>query len=189
LKKDDDQIVDVEWSKQEGAADRAKHQKQINKNTLIIEALLPMDLGTYVCIASKANGERAQNEITFMNHADHGAYFNYKVKGPSETVVFEKETFDEKQQPQPEDETSGQSQNNNDNNENSDSVPIVKIISNDRVYKTEGESLELLCQVTGSPRPTIKWTDGTGNDLAEKHQVTNDASVSNIIIMKITYYQ
>ena len=79
-------LASVEWSKQEGGADRHKQERHGDRSTLILEALSSMDLGTYVCIARQQDGQVAQNEIVFENQADHGAYFHYKIRGPSETV-------------------------------------------------------------------------------------------------------
>ena len=172
---DTDEIVDVEWSKQEGYADRAKHNKAPNMNTLTIDALLPMDLGTYVCIASKNNGEKAQNEITFENHADHGAFFKYKIKGPSETVIFEKETNEE--------EATAPSTVN--------TAPTVKLLGENQLNKREGESCEFVCQVGGSPKPTLSWYNGNSEPIVENERLLindNVLIINNLKSKDAGYY-
>lgn len=156
---DDARIVSIEWSKQEGGADRHKQDRYRDRNTLILEALSSMDLGTYVCIARKENGEIAQNEILFENHADHGAFFHYKIKGPSETVVYEEESNQidltpTKQTTRP---IVGQS-----------TAPTVRILEEDRLSLIVGETLELNCETTGFPAPHSKWTNSAGDLLSEQ---------------------
>ncbi len=74
-------LVSVEWSKQAGeGADRHKQERRQGSSTLVFESLTSMDLGTYVCIAQKENGEVAQNEILFSNHGDLGPHFHYVIK-------------------------------------------------------------------------------------------------------------
>lgn len=157
---DDARIVSIEWSKQEGGADRHKQERHRDKNTLVLEALSSMDLGTYVCIARKENGEIAQNEILFENHADHGAFFHYKIKGPSETVVYEEESNNlvdlttRKQTTRP---IVGQN-----------TAPTVRILEEDRLSLKTGQTLELNCETTGFPVPHLKWTNSAGEVLSEQ---------------------
>lgn len=158
----DSPIVSIEWSKQEGGADRHKQHKQGDKNTLILEALSSMDLGTYVCIAQKQNGEVAQNEILFENHADHGAFFHYKIKGPSETVVYEEEKINM-------DETTKKMTTNKP--AVSFEKPTAKILEEDRIIRKVGETLQLTCEVTGIPVPHLKWTNGKGDVLSEQRVI------------------
>lgn len=62
------QTSDVEsivWSKEEGVSRATNDRVSDTENTMTIGALLPMDLGNYVCIARRNNGEKAQNSIEF----------------------------------------------------------------------------------------------------------------------------
>ena len=84
-----DDIEDISWTKSEGVS-RAKTQRYGNTNTLVIPALVPMDLGTYVCIAVRRNGDRAQNNIVFSRVADEGSQFTYYIKGLTEEMITER---------------------------------------------------------------------------------------------------
>ncbi len=129
-------IEDITWSKLEGGVNRASYQKSNNKNVMTLEALVPMDLGSYVCIATRNDGERAQNTIVFSRRSDYGNHFEYKIDGPSE--------------PSEEDENDNNNNNNNDNERSEEIVtqgptindqetaPESKILEGDRLVKNEG---------------------------------------------------
>lgn len=58
-------IDSIVWSKEEGVSRASYERVSDTENTMVIAALLPMDLGNYVCIARRNNGEKAQNSIEF----------------------------------------------------------------------------------------------------------------------------
>lgn len=171
----DSRLKSIEWSKVEGiGADRHKQDRRANKNTLILEALSTMDLGVYVCIATKENGEVAQNEILFENHGTQGGYFHYKIKGPSETVVYEEEKITEETTPKQQIVPSG-----------SNSPPKVKEFTQNSFTVTVGESFHRECEATGFPEPTINWTDGKGKSISSQN---NDLSLSSLSLDDKGYY-
>jgi hypothetical protein len=116
-----------------------KCSENLNKNVMTLEALVPMDLGSYVCIATKSDGERAQNTIVFSRRSDYGNHFEFKIDGPSEPSEEEDD-----------------SNNNNDNSNNNESLeeivnpqdpkvndqekaPENKILEGDRLSQNEGK--------------------------------------------------
>lgn len=76
----DSPVASIIWSKQGGASDYKQDEYAKIKNTLVFDTLKSINLGTYVCIATKQNGEVAQNEIRFENHGDRGGFFHYIIK-------------------------------------------------------------------------------------------------------------
>jgi hypothetical protein len=79
-------VEDVTWSKEAGVNRATFERTEFNSNTMTIPALLAMDLGTYVCIATTRNGLKAQNSIVFTRSTNQNNQFTYSVKGPSEPV-------------------------------------------------------------------------------------------------------
>lgn len=59
------EIDSISWSKEEGVSRATYDRVSDTENTMVIPALLSMDLGNYVCIARRSNGEKAQNSIEF----------------------------------------------------------------------------------------------------------------------------
>lgn len=61
-------IDSIVWSKEEGVSRATYERVSDSENTMVIAALLSMDLGNYVCIARRSNGEKAQNSIEFNRY-------------------------------------------------------------------------------------------------------------------------
>jgi hypothetical protein len=78
-------IVDVAWSKVEGVIRSVvQFDKQQNSNTMTIPALMPMDLGNYICISTTSEGTKGQNVISFERSAEQPNQFKYIINGPKE---------------------------------------------------------------------------------------------------------
>ncbi len=78
-------IIDVSWSKVEGVIRSVvQFDKQQNSNTMTIPALMPMDLGNYICIATTSSGSKGQNVISFDRSAELLNQFKYIIHGPKE---------------------------------------------------------------------------------------------------------
>lgn len=133
-----DDVEEVTWSKSEGV-DRANYNRNGNTNTLEIPALVPMDLGTYVCIAIRRNGEKAQNSIVFSRIADQGSQFTYEVRGPTEPVSIQPTVTEG-----PETTVTELVQLSN------DEQPTALIVGSKQLSVSEGGSITIECQVTGT---------------------------------------
>ena len=122
-------VEDITWSKESGVNRAIFEKKEFNSNTMIIPALLAMDLGNYVCISTTRNGLKAQNSIVFSWSTNQNNQLTYVVKGPTEPVSEQPEEDANYSQKDPE-RGDQDEQSNNDNNNNGDSnvQPAVEII-------------------------------------------------------------
>lgn len=66
----DEDVKEIIWSKQDGH-DRSRKETTGNNSTLTFRALTSIDLGKYVCIAVRRNGQKSQNGIQFSRSADN----------------------------------------------------------------------------------------------------------------------
>jgi hypothetical protein len=133
-------IVDVTWNKLEGGVNRATYDKSDNKNTMTMEALVTMDLGSYVCIATRRDGTRAQNIIAFVRHPDHANQFEYKIEGLSEPV--EEQDIDQSVDTDPKQPEADRDEDKT-TDKDATSPPIVKIQGADQIRKFEGIYLKV----------------------------------------------
>lgn len=161
-------VEEIKWSKVEGVS-RATYDERDNANTLTIGALVPMDLGTYVCIAVRRDGLRAQNSIVFSRHSDHGNQFKYEVQGPSQPVEDQPEVEPEQpQQPQqPEQPEQPDQPHYGDDNGEHNTEPVVRIVGEKRVSAVEGGSAEIDCEITGASK--AEW-ERHGGELPSNQQ-------------------
>lgn len=164
-----DDVEDIQWSKSEGVS-RATYQSGANSKTLIIPALVPMDLGTYVCIAIRRNGERAQNSIRFSRIADQGSQFTYEVQGPTEEVVVSPE-----QPEQPEQETPEPKRPEQGNNE----PPKVEIVGSKQLSVSEGGSAVIECRVEGAESVELSKH---GEALPESHRLDKSGNIHRLTL-------
>ena len=149
-------IDDVTWSKESGVNRATFDKKEFNANTMTIPALLAMDLGTYVCIATTRGGLKAQNSIVFTRSTHQNNQFTYSVKGPSEPVSEQdqadqaNEQQQQQQQPEQGGQGHGQGQEQNqqqggDNQRPDDAAasaePRVEIVGEKQIRTFEGDWL------------------------------------------------
>jgi hypothetical protein len=188
-------IQEITWSKAEGVG-RGVYERRGSTNVMTIPALVPMDLGTYVCIATRADGQRAQNSIVFERHADHGNLFKYEVQGPTEPVEPEsyapQQPHDGNQYPhqQPDYHTGGDGQGHQHGQQEGgqSTEPVAKIQGEKQLRLSEGDSANIVCEVSGSPTPTIQW-ERHGRELPSGHRIYgNTLSLYNLKSSDSGYY-
>jgi hypothetical protein len=180
----------LSWNKVagEGAAhNRYKLDQRESSLTISFPAFLPMDIGTYVCMAERDDGSRAQNSITFKRHGPQGNLFTYEIEGPSQPVVETHEndnghSHNNNNNNQNTDNEENSNNNNNDQNGNqnagSNTAPTAKIISdNQHIILKEGDSLELNCQIDGSPQ--AEW-QRNGGQLPASSRVSQNGQLSKL---------
>lgn len=132
-------VEDVTWSKESGVNRAQFERREFNSNTMTIPALLAMDLGTYVCIATTRNGLRAQNSVVFSRSTNQNNQFTYMVKGPTEPVSEsseEQETNNQEQSPRGDEQGQEQGQ---EQQPSSNAEPVVEILGEKQIRTFEGK--------------------------------------------------
>ncbi|CAF0767900.1 unnamed protein product [Brachionus calyciflorus] len=164
-----DDVEEVTWTKSEGVS-RAMYERRENSNTLIIPALVPMDLGTYVCIAIRRNGERAQNSIVFSRIADQGSQFTYEVKGPTEAVEIVTEP------PRPAEPEREQNQFSN------SEEPKATFVNGRELTANVGGSVVIECEVQGAEKVELVRH---GEQLNENHRLENSGRLHRLSLFNL----
>jgi hypothetical protein len=173
-------IEDISWSKVEGV-NRAIYNRNDNSNTMTIDALVPMDLGTYVCIATTRSGLKAQNVIVFTRSPNVGNQFTYEVKGPSEPVSEQPEP--EPEQPeQPQNGQQNEQPNNNNNNNQASAEPTARIVGEKQIRTTEGSSVEIDCEVDGAVK--VEW-ERHGGDIPDSKRIQSVGRVNKLMLYNL----
>ena len=131
-------VEDVTWSKEAGVNRATFERKEFNSNTMTIPALLAMDLGTYVCIATTRGGLKAQNSIVFTRSTNQNNQFTYSVKGPTEPVSEQDQQQQPDQNNSQENGQDEQQQQQPQQPQQADSEPNVQIIGEKQMKASEG---------------------------------------------------
>ena len=150
------------WRKENGAlrSNYIKNEQGRTSTTLTIPAVIPIDFGKYICEAKGYSVDgtaiTGQNEITIQREQQN--QFSYVIHGPKE--VSSKPT-----------QTSPQVENNGDDEPLS--APEVKIRNDRTTAVNSGQSLSLICDVKGNPKPEITW-EKNGDSLPQGHETSDN---------------
>ncbi len=175
-------IEEITWSKVagEGAANNRFRfeQTQENAKTIIFETFLPMDIGTYVCIATRSDGSRAQNSITFSRYGDVGNQFTFEVEGPSQPVN-QRPSIDAGNEQQ---EEYNRPEYANPNNELREQEPTAQIEGDKRVIVDENELVELNCRISNVKE--AEW-EKHGGEFGQNVRTETNGEISTLRIYNI----
>ncbi len=178
-------IEEITWSKVagEGAANNRFRfeQSQENSKTIIFDTFLPMDIGTYVCIATRSDGSRAQNSITFSRYGDFGNQFTFVVEGPSQPVNQRPniETSNEQQE-----EYNRPAEYGDANNEQREQEPTAQIEGEKRVVVNENELVELNCRISNVRE--AEWEKhGSAGEFGQNIRIETNGEISTLRIYNV----
>ena len=182
----DGDVEQLQWKKLEGDVEgepsRASISGDSGKQTMILNGAVNMDLGTYICEATRGDGSKAQNAIHLLRDPNVRNQFVYKIDGPSEAddsrpkpTPKPEERESEKEQPEQEREEPRRPEPEARRPETEEeSAPEASIRSGAQVEKSEGENVEIICDASGSPEPTVRW-EKHGGDLGDNVRVRGNA--------------
>ena len=178
-------IEEITWSKVagEGAANNRFRfeQTQENAKTIIFETFLPMDIGTYVCIATRSDGSRAQNSITFSRYGDVGNQFTFEVEGPSQPVN-QRPNIETNNNEQQQNDNRPEYNNDNNNNDQREQEPTAQIEGEKRIVVNENDLVELNCRISNVRE--AEW-ERHGGELGQNVRIETNGEISTLRIYNI----